>query len=135
MDLPAGSLSLASVGAVALGGGVGSLARYLITLAATSLAGPRFPWGTLAVNVLGCALAGIVLHLAVDRQTLGAQARLLLMTGFLGGLTTFSAFAFETLQLARAGSVALAASNVVGNVALSLAAVWCGWRAAGALIA
>lgn len=112
--------------AVFVGGGAGALTRYAITLASQAIAGHRFPVGTLACNVLGCMAAGAVLRLAVDRGEMGSPARLFVLTGFLGGLTTFSAFGFETAQLLRAGGAWAALANVALNVVLSLAAVGAG---------
>jgi CrcB protein len=129
------SLTIASVGLVAAGGAAGSVARYLISHASRVAIDGRFPWGTLCVNIGGCALAGVVLHLAIDRQSLPQNMQLLLLTGFLGGLTTFSAFGFETLRLAQSGAPGLAALNVLANVALSLGAVWIGWLASSVLFA
>lgn len=124
------AIALADVAAVFLGGGLGSVARFGVSVAAAALVGPRLPIGTLVCNVLGCALAGAVFVLAVERSALTPTAKLLLLTGFLGGLTTFSALSVETVQLARAGSWWLAAGNVALNLTLGLLAAVAGMRLA-----
>ena len=89
-----------------------------------------FPWGTLAVNLLGCLCIGVVAQLAEARGAFTAEVRLLLLTGLLGGFTTFSAFGNETLNLLRDAERALAAANVLAQVILGLACVHLGRVAA-----
>ncbi len=114
--------SMDKVVLVFLGGGIGSVLRYLLQSWLNPPTGegvaPAWPWGTLAANALGCAAAGALAGLASTRLALDDHARLLLAVGVLGGFTTFSAFAGETIALggssiARAGGY-VAASNVVG---------------------
>ncbi len=93
---------------VAIAGGLGSAARYGVGLLGQRLLGDRFPYGTLAVNLLGCLAIGAVMVIAEARQ-LDPRVRLCLVGGFLGGFTTYSAFAYETLALAERRSVASAA--------------------------
>ena len=114
---------------VGAGGSAGAVARFVVTVLAARWA-PHFPLGTLLVNVMGCALIGALSFLSLDRGPLGPASRLLLITGFLGGLTTFSAFGFDTFLLAREGHWAIAGANIMLNVVLSLLAVWLGWNAA-----
>jgi len=115
---------------VALGGGAGSLARYLVGAwvggwtAAT--APQRFPYGTLAVNLLGCLAIGVLAALAERQPWFGPGARLFLLTGVLGGFTTFSAFGLDAVDLLRRGEVLLAAVYAGASVLLGLAAVWLG---------
>jgi fluoride exporter len=87
---------------VALGGAVGSVLRYLATVLAVRWLGVDFPWGTLAVNLVGSFAIGLVNELGADALTLSPQARLFLATGVLGGLTTYSAFSYETARLVEA---------------------------------
>jgi len=122
----------AALGLVAAGGAVGSVVRYLINAAATSMS-TRFPYATLFANALGCFLAGILLFFVMQRDQPSLHLRLLLATGFLGGLTTFSAFGFETVQLFLRGQIPAAFLNIAANVALSLGAVFLGFAAARAL--
>jgi len=122
---------------VGLGGFLGSVLRYGASGLVHRLApSTLFPLGTLSVNVLGSLLIGLLGGLAESRGILGPESRLLLLIGFLGGFTTFSTFAFETLGLMRAGQTTLVLGNVLGQVCLSLIAVWAGLvlsRLAGAV--
>ena len=112
---------------VGLGGGLGSIGRYLLGgWVHRWPAVESFPAGTLVVNVVGCFLIGIVGGLATGRQMFGADLRLFLMIGVLGGFTTYSSFAFETLALARDAEVGRALANVAAQVVLGLAAAWLG---------
>lgn len=123
-------MSLRDLALVGLGGGVGAIARHAVggALFAAS-AHARFPVGTLVVNVAGCALIGVFAALIEHLPALNAEARLLLVTGVLGGFTTFSAFGLETMLMLRRGDAALAAGYVAASVVLGLAAVWVGMRA------
>ena len=132
---------LAAVGLVAVGGAAGAVSRYAIGLAMVALMGARFPLGTLAVNVVGCFLAGVLVgrvlpmsapatHGQSLASALPASTRLIALVGFLGGLTTFSAFGLETVELARRGSIGLAGLNVALNLVLGLGAAWLGMRVA-----
>ena len=119
-------MSNLSILLVGLGGAFGSIARYLVGNATMRWVAPHnavgFPWGTLLVNILGCAAIG-VLAVAIERLTsLNSELRLLLITGFLGGFTTFSSFSMETLLLLKGGSWFYAAANILANVFVGLAA-------------
>jgi CrcB protein len=89
---------------VCLAGALGTGTRYLVALWTGSRWGTAFPFGTLTVNVAGCFLIAVVLELALDSARLSPALRLALATGFLGGLTTYSSFAYETAKLVRDGS-------------------------------
>ena len=104
---------------VGTGGFAGAVARYLAggwILHQTAAA--RFPWSTLAVNVLGCLVMGVLSGLATRLEWFTPQLRLLLLTGVLGGFTTFSAFGLETVYLLRRGEVFLAAAYMLASVVL-----------------
>ena len=116
--------------AVGIGGFLGAIARYYLTLAATSRFGTTFPYGTLLVNVSGCLLVGFLGHLWLDRAACGPTLRFLGGTGFLGAYTTLSTFGFETLQLVRQGALLEALANVAGNMVVGLAAVVAGFALA-----
>jgi len=119
----------AVLAAVALGGALGSVARHLAVNGLAAWLGRAFPYGTLAVNVSGCFLMGLALSLLVQRGLLGEPWRAGLMVGVLGGFTTFSAFAGETLLLAQQRPTA-ALLNIGLHLALCLLAVWAGMRVA-----
>ena len=111
---------------VAIGGGVGSVTRYLTSVWAAERFGVPFPYGTLLVNVVGCYLIGLFMVLATERFMLPAHWRLLVASGFLGGLTTFSSFGYETLKLVQDGELLPAVQNVAANLFTGLAATWIG---------
>lgn len=115
---------------VAVGGGAGSALRYLVTNAVQRAASlPGWPLGTLAVNVSGSLLIGFIAGLALTRHVPGEGLRLLLVTGLLGGYTTFSAFSLENLLLIRDGAVLVALANALAQVTLGLAAAALGYFA------
>ena len=112
--------------AVAVGGAFGAVARHGLWLATTRVAGgAAFPWGTFVVNVLGCAAIGVAFVL-LDERPSSPTLRALLMTGVLGGFTTFSAFALDAHGLTEAGFPGRAAVYVTASVLLCLAGCWLG---------
>jgi fluoride exporter len=119
--------------AVAAGGAAGSVCRYLVGLAALRLFGPAFPYGTVAVNVFGSFVMGVLAVVIGSRVGGGEPAKLLLMTGFLGGFTTFSAFSLDVVRLVERGDAGLAVLYGVASVGLSLAAIAAGLAVARAL--
>ncbi len=117
---------------VAVGSALGGVIRFWITTGVGHLTGPSFPWGTVVVNVAGCALIGAVMGHYTDPMKPGAvAAQQFLAVGVLGGFTTFSSFSLQTLILMRDGEWSAAAVNVVGSVIACLAATWVGYQAAG----
>jgi CrcB protein len=124
----------ADIWMVGLGGFAGAIARYVLggwilhqTLSA------KFPWSTFAVNIAGCLIMGLLSGLAERLEWFTPQARLLLLTGLLGGFTTFSAFGLETVHLLRRGDVWTAALYAAGSVIICVAAVWVGLKSVEAL--
>ena len=111
---------------ILLGGGVGSLARYVVGSAIATRIGTRFPAGTMLVNVTGCFLIGLTMTLLTERLQPHPYWRLTLVVGFLGGYTTFSSFEWETYSAVREGGLWIGLGNVVGSVTLGYAAVWLG---------
>jgi fluoride exporter len=111
---------------VGMGGFVGSIARYWLSGFVQDRTAGTFPFGTLAVNLVGCFLIGVLSELADARTFMSAEARACAVIGVLGGFTTFSAFGNETINLIRDRDWALAGSNVVAHVVLALVAVWLG---------
>lgn len=114
---------------VVAGGGVGSLFRYLISLVANRLFGDSFAWGTMIANLAGCLLIGFVVGL-VDRAVLSRALRILLVTGFLGGFTTFSSFSLESVRMFMAGAFGKGSINLGVNVLLGFALTFAGLFAA-----
>ncbi|MCK6481672.1 MAG: fluoride efflux transporter CrcB [Planctomycetes bacterium] len=111
---------------VSVGGALGSAARYLLAGWIFRVAGPAFPWGTLAVNVLGSLLLGFLMVLGLETDSLSPNLRAGLATGVLGGFTTYSTFNHETTLLLREGAWPAAAANVLGTLAACLAAGFLG---------
>jgi fluoride exporter len=103
-----------------IGGSAGTLARYALTAAITSRAGLGFPFGTLAVNMLGCFLVGFLDVLAERKLHMVPQMRIMFVTGFCGAFTTFSAFILESYSLMREGEMLQALANIFGSVGLGL---------------
>ena len=120
---------------VGCGGFLGAVARYGVmrwTLGLTNRWG--FPVGTMAANLLGCLIIGLLFQLADARTVLTAQARLFLFVGILGSFTTFSTFGLETIHLLEGRSFGLALLNIGGHLLLGLVAVWGGRRLAMGLL-
>jgi len=112
---------------VALGGAVGSVARYLLTRAIITSASPHSPLGTFAVNMIGCFVFGLVAAAAERQFPLTPNARAFLVVGLLGGFTTFSSYVYETFLLAGHGQLLYAAANAAGQVFLGLLVLWAGY--------
>jgi len=119
---------------IAIGGALGSVARYACSDLAARSFGETFPWGTLIVNVTGSFVIGVFATLTGPdgRWLVAPDARLFVTVGLCGGYTTFSSFSLQTLNLIRTGEMGAAALNVAFSVALCLVGVWAGY-VAGAL--
>jgi fluoride exporter len=109
---------------IGLGGFVGAVARYGISGLVHRWTGSTFPYGTLAVNVFGCLLIGILIYLVEARAIISPNLRLFLGIGLLGAFTTFSTFGYETVKLINDRQFSFAFQNVAANVILGLLAVW-----------
>ena len=107
--------------AVALGGAIGSSARYLLAGWIQRAIGADYPWGILAVNVAGCAVMGALTEAMALKWSLGPEMRAFLTVGILGGFTTFSSFALDTATLAGRGSLTAPLGYVLASVVLSIA--------------
>lgn len=119
--------------AVALGGALGTVARYGLSGAVANAFGETFPWGTLIINVTGSFMIGLFGALTGPdgRYLVGSAARQFVMIGFCGGYTTFSSFSLQTLALMRDGEWIYAGWNILGSVVLCLLFVWFGAILAG----
>jgi CrcB protein len=115
-----------AVAIVAVGGALGSVLRYLVSRWFVERFGGGFPWGTFAINVTGAFAIGVVLEIAAARSGLSPYLRLFLATGILGGYTTFSTYAFETLSLSSASLTGPAVAYGLGSLAIGVAAAWAG---------
>ncbi|SNS19112.1 CrcB protein [Humidesulfovibrio mexicanus] len=107
---------------LAVAGTLGTLARYWLSGAVYGVMGRDFPWGTAAVNLLGCLLFGLAWVMADERQVIGGEARVVILVGFMGAFTTFSSLVFETSELMRSAQWARAALNLVGQNILGFVA-------------
>jgi len=123
-------VNLLNIVFVAAGGAIGSVARYLLSTFVLRISGSLFPFGTFAVNLLGCIVFGLVVGAADQRVPLGAGPRAFLLVGVLGGFTTFSSYAFESFWLLRDGHLAAASFNIVGQVILGIAGLAIGFAIA-----
>lgn len=120
---------------VALGGALGTIARFVVSGLVAASFGETFPWGTLTVNMAGSFLIGFVATLTAPdgRLFVGGTTRQFVMTGFCGGFTTFSSFSLQTLNLIQDGEYLYAGGNVVGSVTLCMIFVWLGSACAAML--
>ena len=114
---------------VALGGALGSVARFWLGAVVAEILGPQFPWGTIFINIIGSFIIGFVaVFTGPDgRMPASFDARAFVMVGLCGGFTTFSAFSLQTLDLARTGHVAAAGANILLSVVLCLIGVTLGY--------
>jgi CrcB protein len=112
--------------AIAAGGALGALLRFWMSSAVYALLGRGFPYGTLAVNVLGSFLMGLLFVLMIERLALGSEWRAFALVGVLGAFTTFSTFSLETLTLIEQADYARAAANVLVSVVACISAAFLG---------
>jgi CrcB protein len=111
---------------VFFGGGLGASLRHLINLTCARCLGPGFPWGTFIINISGSTAMGLIAGYLAFKGEASQPWRLFLMTGILGGYTTFSAFSLDTAVLYERGELGLAAAYVLGSVVLSIAGLFAG---------
>jgi CrcB protein len=111
---------------VFLGGGLGSVVRFLLSKWIAALHTQNFPWGTLVVNVFACLLLGVIVGLADQKQFISLPMRLFWTVGFCGGFSTFSTFSIETLQLMQAGLTSSLLLYIAMSVSLCVAATFAG---------
>jgi CrcB protein len=118
---------------IALFGGLGCLTRYAVSGWVYRAAGGAFPAGTLAVNVIGAFCIGLLMEFSIRSALIPPSIRMGITIGFLGGLTTFSTFSYETFRLLEDGELAIALANVLVNVVTCLVFTWLGIAAARSL--
>lgn len=111
---------------IAVGGALGAVGRYTLSGWVLGLCGEKFPYGTLAVNLIGCFLVGLVVQVSQTTTLISEEMRKAIVIGFLGALTTFSTFGLETLRLLEQSQWTKALGNVAVSVIVGLAAVWVG---------
>ena len=112
--------------AIALGGSIGAVMRFLMSSGIHHYLGRGFPYGTLLVNVLGSLLMGVLYELFLQRLSVSVELRSMLLIGILGAFTTFSSFSLETINLIEQGDIIKACLNVFLNVILCVFAAWAG---------
>ena len=120
--------------AIALGGGIGAVLRYWITLLVQSWVGPGFPYGTLAVNVIGSLLIGFIVVFLHHRYHGNEIVRLFLVIGVLGGFTTFSTFSLDTVYLIQSGFLVKAMSNIIISFCSCVFSVYVGMEIARSVL-
>jgi CrcB protein len=118
---------------IALGGALGSVARYWVGSTVAGRMGTRFPFGTFVINLTACIIIGFSLTYLGKRTGMDPAWRFLIAVGFIGAYSTFSTFEWETLSTLRSGAFALASLYAVGSLILGLIATWCGAALAEAI--
>lgn len=111
---------------VGLGGAVGSMLRHLSSTVVNRFSNTTFPLGTFVVNIIGCLIIGMLVSAAGKYQLINNDIKLLLITGFCGGFTTFSTFSYENIQLLNTGNISSFALNIIASVVLGIVGVWLG---------
>lgn len=110
----------------ALGGAIGTSGRYLVGIATIRAFGPGYPWGTITVNIIGSAVIGALVELLARRFGASADMRIFIVTGVLGGFTTFSSFALDAVNMMERGNLGAAALYIGASLVLSIAALFGG---------
>jgi fluoride exporter len=118
---------------IALAGLVGTLLRYWLSGVVARQYGETFPWGTMAVNLIGCFVTGAVFYLTEERFLINPAVRTVILIGLLGGFTTFSSYGLQTFTLLRDGEFGLAALNIVTSNVFGLLMVWAGYTLSKAI--
>lgn len=112
--------------AIMIGGAIGAAMRFMVSNGVYSLLGREFPYGTLAVNIIGSFLMGLLTVMILERGDFDPLIKLAILVGFLGSFTTFSTFSMDTLALINDGALLRAFINMIANVVICVSAVWLG---------
>lgn len=128
------SLSPLMIVAVAAGGAVGAVCRYLVGHVALKLMGPGFPWGTITVNIVGSFLMGVVIHMLAVKAGFSKEMTAFVTVGVLGGFTTFSTFSLDVVTLMERGQIAPAALYVGSSVVVGVGMLFAGLAASRWLV-
>ena len=118
--------SLSQIFAIMMGGAVGAAMRFIVSNGVYSLFGREFPYGTLAVNIIGSFFMGLLTVVLLERGDYDPLIKLAILVGFLGSFTTFSTFSLDTLALINEGALIRAFINMIGSVVVCVSAVWLG---------
>ncbi|MGH9416795.1 MAG: fluoride efflux transporter CrcB [Terriglobales bacterium] len=116
------------IAAIAIAGALGALSRWGLGQLMLKWVGPAFPYGTLSANLIGCFMLGLVMELGERAVWMNAEVRIAISVGFIGALTTFSTWEFETFRMARRGDMLLAAGNFAVNIIFGFVLIWAGGR-------
>lgn len=111
---------------VGIGGAIGSIIRYVISILSNKFWHSNFPIATFSVNILGCVLIGLLFAAAEKQNIINQDLKLLLITGFCGGFTTFSTFSLENIQLLNTGQILPFSLNIILSVGIGIFGVWAG---------
>ena len=111
---------------VAIAGALGALSRWGISALMPRLLAPTFPFGTLTANLAGCLILGALTEMAEQTHLVSGEMRTIIGVGFIGALTTFSTFEFETFRLARRGDMLVAGANFLANIVFGFVMIWAG---------
>jgi len=127
LNLEKEKLMIKTLFLIGLGGGIGSVLRYLTSVVIEKYYATVFPLATLIINIFGCLLIGVIMGVLAKNQVTDSAMKWLLVTGFCGGFTTFSAFGYENIRLLQNGNIFLPFVYISSSIILGLGSVWLGF--------